>query len=55
MSTSMFALLVLVVLVLFLAFALAVTAALLGGREVRDAITRLFETLVRKLGSTLPR
>lgn len=55
MTTLVFALLVLVILTLFLAFALAVTAALLGNRGVRDAVTNLFRSLAKSLGNLLPR
>jgi hypothetical protein len=55
MSTLVFALLVAVVLVLFLAFALALTAALLGSRGAQVEATKLFQAFAKKLGELLPR
>jgi hypothetical protein len=55
MSTLVFALLVLVVLVMFLAFALALTAALLGSRGAQAEATKLFQAFAKKLGELLPR
>lgn len=55
MTTLVFALLVLVILTLFLAFALAVTAALLGNRGAQAEVTKLFRSFAKKLGELLPR
>jgi hypothetical protein len=51
MSSLEFALSVLTVLVLFLAFALAVTATLLGGKQSQAEVRKLFQIVVKNLFS----
>jgi membrane-anchored glycerophosphoryl diester phosphodiesterase (GDPDase) len=49
MSSFEFALAVLIVLVLFLSFALAVTAALLGNKHSQAEVRKLFQTAMKNL------
>ncbi len=49
MSTFEFVLMVLIVLVLFLAFALAVTAMLFGSKQVQGEVGKIFQTAMRTL------
>jgi Tfp pilus assembly protein FimT len=55
MNILEFALMTLVILALFLAFALAVTVALLGSRDAQAATTKLFGSFAKWLGGLLRR
>lgn len=55
MSTFEFTLMVLVVLVLFLAFALSVTAILFGSKHAQGEVRKLFQTAMRNLPGLRPK
>ncbi|MDQ3802717.1 MAG: hypothetical protein M3416_02540 [Acidobacteriota bacterium] len=55
MSTFEFTLIVLIVLALFLAFALAVTAMLFGSRQAQGEVRKIFQTSMKTLLGLRPK